>query len=58
MRPFTFSVLHLLQKADDALRLERTKARANPLTLAVLAMRRRRLSARLARSLTPSMAEA
>lgn len=54
MKPFTFSVLLLLQRIDDALRIERQKAAGNPGILAALRRRKQRVVARLNRALPVS----
>lgn len=51
MKLFTFSVLQQLQRADDALQLERGRVRPDRLKLLWLKRRRRQLAARLRRSL-------
>ena len=51
MKPFTFTLLLLVQRADEALRLERQRGRPDPYLLTLLRRRKRRIGARLARSL-------
>lgn len=51
MKPFTFSMMLLLQRADEALRLERQKSAGNPRVLMLLRRRKDRLVQRLTRSL-------
>jgi hypothetical protein len=51
MTPLTFAALLLLQRADEALRLQRLSSRPNPLRLALLQRQKRSLSERLQRSL-------
>jgi hypothetical protein len=55
VKPITFSILQLLQRADDALRLERARARPDRLKLIWLKRRRHQLAARLRRSFGASM---
>ena len=50
MKPIVFSIMQLLQRADDALRLERGRDRPDRLKLIWLKRRRRLLAARLRRS--------
>ncbi len=52
MKPFTYTLMVLLQRADEALRLERLKSRPRKDLLMQLALRKARLSSRLRRSLT------
>lgn len=56
MKPFTYILMVLLQRADDALRLERLKARPRPELLVGLSLRKARLASRLRRSLNPAVA--
>lgn len=51
MRYFTFNAMLLLQRVDDALRLERMKLRPDTTVVARLRRRKSRLAARLARPL-------
>lgn len=51
MKPITFALMLLAQRADEALRIERQRPRPNAHLLTLLRMRKRRLGARLARSL-------
>ncbi|MBO9698514.1 MAG: hypothetical protein J7499_20175 [Sphingopyxis sp.] len=51
MRPFTFALMLLAQRVDEALRAERTRARPNSYLVTLLRRRKRRLHARLNRSL-------
>ena len=51
MKPITFALLLLAQRADETMRLERQQPRPNAYLLTLLRMRKRRLGARLARSL-------
>lgn len=50
MKPFTFALMLLQQRADEALRLERQKARRNPAVLSLLQRKRGNLADRLKRS--------
>jgi hypothetical protein len=50
MNPFTFAAMLLLQRADEALRLERLRSWPNPHLLALLQRQKERLHARLRRS--------
>ncbi len=50
MKPFTFKSMLLLQRADEALRLEREKPRPDARLLALLQRKRRALAARVSRS--------
>ncbi len=54
MKPFTYTLLELLQRADEALRLERLKSQPRKDSLMQLALRKARLSSRLRRSLSMS----
>jgi hypothetical protein len=54
MKPFTFALMLLAQRVDEALRLERQRARPNQYLLTFLRLRKRRLSSRLSRSLEPA----
>lgn len=57
MKPFTFSQLLLLQRVDEALRLERQKDTRNLRFLTQLQRRRRLIAERLNRSFaTPALA--
>ena len=49
MKPFTFKSRLLLQRADEALRLERLKRRPDARSLARLRRKRRALLARMSR---------
>jgi hypothetical protein len=51
MTPFTFIVMLLAQRADEALRLEKQRQRPDPCSMATLRTRKQRLSARLCRRL-------
>jgi hypothetical protein len=51
MRPFTFNLMLLLQRADEALGAERLKPRPDRYVLTMLRRKRRQLGARLRRSL-------
>ena len=55
MPSFTFALMLLLQRVDEALRAERRRPRPNTFLLALLRLRQRRLSARLNRSLGAAM---
>ena len=55
MKPFTFALMLLAQRVDEALRLERQRARPDLYLLTLLRRRKRRLSSRLNRSLEPAM---
>jgi hypothetical protein len=58
MKPFTFALMLLLQRVDEATRLERLKARPDRSLLAELRGKRRALGTRLRRSLmVPRAAE-
>lgn len=52
MKSFTFAVMLLAQRVDEALRFERLKSRSNPQRLTSLGKRKRKLGARLRRSLS------
>jgi hypothetical protein len=54
MKPFTFSVMLLLQRVDQALGLERDKAVRDPAILARLSQKKRQLATRLKRLLPAS----
>jgi hypothetical protein len=54
MKPITFALLLLAQRTDAALRLERQRARPDSDLLTLLRLRKRRLGARLVRSLAPA----
>ena len=57
MKPFTFSLMLLQQRADEGLRLERQKAARDPIVLALLRRRKRLITDRLKRSLvSPALA--
>lgn len=57
MNSFTFTVMLLQQRVDEALRLERQKAARNPLVLMLLRRKERLLRDRLKRSLVkPALA--
>lgn len=51
MNSFTFAAMLLLQRADEALRLEWLRARPNPYNLTLLQRQKQRLRSRLRRSL-------
>jgi hypothetical protein len=51
MNPFTFALMLLAQRADEALRLERLRAQPDPLRLVGLQRRKHRLRLRLRRAL-------
>jgi hypothetical protein len=51
MNPVTYAAMVLLQRADEALRLERLRSRPDPFNLTLLERQKRRLRARLRRSL-------
>jgi hypothetical protein len=51
MKPFTFSLMLLLQHVDEALRLERRKSAGDAATVARLGRRKRQIADRLKRSL-------
>jgi hypothetical protein len=51
MRPFTFLLLQLFQRADDALAREHARVRPDPLRVIRLKYQRNRLKQRLQRSL-------
>lgn len=53
MKPFTFALLLLAQRIDDALRAEQLRSRPNALALALLKLRKQRLSRRFSQSLLP-----
>lgn len=53
MNSFTFSLMLLLQRADEALRRERLNAVPDRQLLGRLDRQRRRIAARLRRSFTP-----
>ena len=55
MPSFTFALMLLLQRVDEALRAERRRPRPNSHLLTLLRLRQRRLSARLSRSLGAAM---
>ena len=55
MKPFIYTLMVLLQRADEALRLERLKSRPRRDSLMRLALRKARLSSRLRRSLSGSL---
>lgn len=59
MNSFTFSLMLLLQRVDDALHLERQKTARDPLVVARLRRGRRLVAARLKRTfLAPAFAGA
>jgi hypothetical protein len=51
LRNFEFNLMELLQRTDAALPIEQRRASPNQLLLALLTLRRRRLAARLRRSI-------
>jgi hypothetical protein len=51
MTPFTFALMLLAQRTDEALRAERLRTPTNSSLMARLQRRRRQLNARLRRSL-------
>lgn len=55
MRPFTFALMLLAQRLDEALRAERERSRPDTYLLTLLRLRRRRFGARLNRSLGAAM---
>jgi hypothetical protein len=55
MRPFTATLMLLAQRLDEALRAERGRSRPDTYLLTLLRLRRRRLAARLNRSLGAAM---
>lgn len=55
MRPFTFNLMLLLQRVDEALRLERGKARPDRGAVTRLRRRKRLIGGRLRRSLRPAL---
>ena len=55
MTPFTFAVMLLTQRTDEALRLERQKTRPNTHLLTLLRRQKRRLGSRLSRSLAAAV---
>ena len=58
MNPFTFAAMLLLQRADDALKLEQLRSRPDPYLLTLLERQKTRLRSRLRRSLgTPKFVE-
>lgn len=54
MKPFTFAQMLLAQRVDEALRLERRRARPDLYLLTLLRRRKRLLSTRLSRSFEPA----
>ena len=50
MRPFTFALMLLAQRVDEALRLERLRSQPNPFLLGLLQQHKLRLRWRLRRS--------
>jgi hypothetical protein len=54
MQPFTFALMLLAQRADDALRLERLRSRPDSHRIALLRRRKRWLGSRVRRSLVPA----
>ncbi len=56
MKPFTFASLLLLQRADNALKLETSRTLPRKDILAMLRRRKTRLIGRLRRSLYPAVA--
>ena len=57
MNPFTFSLLLMAQRVDDALQLERSRSRPDPYLGTFLRRRKRLLAKRLQRSLAPLLTE-
>ena len=55
VNPFTFNLMLLAQRVDEALRHERLRSRQDPFLLPLLRLRKRRLRARLRRSLASPM---
>lgn len=55
MRPFTFNLMLLLQRVDEALRLERGKVRPDRRAVTRLRRRKRLIDGRLRRSLRPAL---
>jgi len=51
MKPFTFSLMEQIQRADGALQIERSRPQPDVLRVISLARLRERLAARLRRSL-------